>query len=310
LSPPCSWCSRARCLPWLVVTAAWRAEVASGRSPRATCGVSSLCSGERAGDCVTRCSGTAKETSITSRSRPPGSRSSLRRRRGPTSPSIWRLYGTRPTGCVTAVSAGAREVRCQSCALRAATSSTSRTASWSFRLSGFPEPCGLVPAPLGVLTFSPFHPPDRRLIPNGIVHAEQAVPRFGYQRRHAYRDGEPCRFARARLFPSEAVPTYHDALSELLAPARSGSASASWRGPPHTRLQRRTMDRLLTAGEVAEQLGVRPQWVWAQARAGQIPHVRLGRYRRFRESAIEDWVCELEENNRSPARSLATRSGI
>jgi hypothetical protein len=37
--------------------------------------------------------------------------------------------------------------------------------------------------------------------------------------------------------------------------------------------------------------------------------VRLGRYRRFRESAIEAWVCELEENSRPPARTLALRSG-
>jgi len=32
----------------------------------------------------------------------------------------------------------------------------------------------------------------------------------------------------------------------------------------------------------------------AQARAGRIPHVRLGRYRRFRASAIETWLQELE----------------
>jgi excisionase family DNA binding protein len=54
------------------------------------------------------------------------------------------------------------------------------------------------------------------------------------------------------------------------------------------------MDRLLTAEEVADRLGVRTDWVWAQARAGRIPHVRLGRYRRFRESALEAWVCGLE----------------
>ena len=56
----------------------------------------------------------------------------------------------------------------------------------------------------------------------------------------------------------------------------------------------RTMDRLLTAEEVAERLGMRTDWVWAQARAGRIPHVRLGRYRRFRDSAIEAWLRELE----------------
>jgi predicted DNA-binding transcriptional regulator AlpA len=37
------------------------------------------------------------------------------------------------------------------------------------------------------------------------------------------------------------------------------------------------VDRLLTADEVAQRLGVRTQWVWAQARAQRIPHVRLGR---------------------------------
>jgi excisionase family DNA binding protein len=61
------------------------------------------------------------------------------------------------------------------------------------------------------------------------------------------------------------------------------------------------MDRLLTAQEIAERLGVNTQWVWAQARAGQIPHVRLGRYQRFRESAIEAWVCELEASSTAAA---------
>ncbi|MDQ6606061.1 MAG: helix-turn-helix domain-containing protein [Actinomycetota bacterium] len=54
------------------------------------------------------------------------------------------------------------------------------------------------------------------------------------------------------------------------------------------------MDRLLTADEIAERLGMKTEWVWAQARAGRIPHVRLGRYRRFRESAVEEWLRELE----------------
>ena len=54
------------------------------------------------------------------------------------------------------------------------------------------------------------------------------------------------------------------------------------------------MDRLLTADEVAERLGMKTEWVWVQARADRIPHVRLGRYRRFRESAVEEWLRELE----------------
>jgi len=54
------------------------------------------------------------------------------------------------------------------------------------------------------------------------------------------------------------------------------------------------MTRLLTAEEVAERLGVTKEWVWAHARACHIPHVQLGRYRRFREDALEAWVRELE----------------
>jgi excisionase family DNA binding protein len=46
--------------------------------------------------------------------------------------------------------------------------------------------------------------------------------------------------------------------------------------------------RLLTDDDVAERLGVTKDWVWAQARDGRIPHVQLGRYRRFREEALDE----------------------
>jgi excisionase family DNA binding protein len=65
------------------------------------------------------------------------------------------------------------------------------------------------------------------------------------------------------------------------------------------------MDQLLTAQEIAERLGVNTQWVWAQARAGRIPHVRLGRYRRFRESAVEAWLCELEAASTAPPSPIS-----
>ena len=69
-----------------------------------------------------------------------------------------------------------------------------------------------------------------------------------------------------------------------------------------------TMDRLLTAEERAERLRVKTEWVWAQARAGRIPHVQLGRYRRFRESAIEAWLSELETGGTArPVRSVQLR---
>jgi len=64
---------------------------------------------------------------------------------------------------------------------------------------------------------------------------------------------------------------------------------------PHERVRElRAMDRLLSEGEVAERSGMKIDRVWARARAGRIPHVRPGRYRRFRESAVAAWVQELE----------------
>ncbi len=52
--------------------------------------------------------------------------------------------------------------------------------------------------------------------------------------------------------------------------------------------------RLLEAGEVATLLGVPKSWVYAETRAGRIPHIALGRYRRYRRDAIELWLSNRE----------------
>jgi excisionase family DNA binding protein len=52
------------------------------------------------------------------------------------------------------------------------------------------------------------------------------------------------------------------------------------------------MSPLLTAAEAAELLAVPPSWLLAQARAGQVPHVRLGRYVRFDRDQLAAWVAE------------------
>ena len=51
---------------------------------------------------------------------------------------------------------------------------------------------------------------------------------------------------------------------------------------------------LLTAAEVARMLRVTPAWVYAATRRGSVPHVRLGRYVRYRRGAILDWLAESE----------------
>ena len=50
--------------------------------------------------------------------------------------------------------------------------------------------------------------------------------------------------------------------------------------------------RLLTADEVAELLAVPVSWVREATREGRLPHLRLGRYRRYDREAIEAWLAE------------------
>ncbi len=52
--------------------------------------------------------------------------------------------------------------------------------------------------------------------------------------------------------------------------------------------------RLLTADEVAVILGVPKTWVYAETRAGRIPHLTLGRYRRYRRDTLDAWIAERE----------------
>jgi excisionase family DNA binding protein len=57
---------------------------------------------------------------------------------------------------------------------------------------------------------------------------------------------------------------------------------------------------LLTVEDVARLLSVKPSWVRAQARAGRIPHVPVGRYTRFRPDAVEAWMHDHEQAGGDP----------
>ncbi len=61
-------------------------------------------------------------------------------------------------------------------------------------------------------------------------------------------------------------------------------------------------DRLLTAEDVAELIGMTPAYIYRLVRCDQIPHLRFGRTVRFRSASIEEWLCEQEErgNGRAP----------
>jgi excisionase family DNA binding protein len=94
--------------------------------------------------------------------------------------------------------------------------------------------------------------------------------------------------ARNEMTQPREIPMQHDAVR----PSEPSSLPEAVRGAMSARGAR---EKLLTAEEVAERLDVGVKWVWSQARAGRIPHVRLGRYKRFRSEAIDAWLAQLEE---------------
>jgi excisionase family DNA binding protein len=49
---------------------------------------------------------------------------------------------------------------------------------------------------------------------------------------------------------------------------------------------------LIDAKAASELLGVPPTWLLAQARAGRIPHHRLGHYVRFDPNDLSGWLAE------------------
>jgi excisionase family DNA binding protein len=60
-----------------------------------------------------------------------------------------------------------------------------------------------------------------------------------------------------------------------------------------------TNDQLLTADEVAAFMRVTRAWVYAETRRNALPHLRLGRYVRYRRSAIEQWMVDVERGPQS-----------
>ena len=58
-------------------------------------------------------------------------------------------------------------------------------------------------------------------------------------------------------------------------------------------------DQLLTADDIAELMRVTRAWVYAETRRDRLPHLRLGRYVRYRRAAIEAWMRTVE---RGPGR--------
>ena len=57
--------------------------------------------------------------------------------------------------------------------------------------------------------------------------------------------------------------------------------------------------RLLEAEDVAGLLGMTTDWIYREVRAGRLPHIRLGRYVRFRRESIDAWLDAHEHGGRA-----------
>ncbi len=63
-----------------------------------------------------------------------------------------------------------------------------------------------------------------------------------------------------------------------------------------------SFEPLLDVPEAAELLRVHPKTVQALARAGKVPCFRMGKYWRFRKSALESWVDEQLQSSQQSRR--------
>ncbi len=61
-------------------------------------------------------------------------------------------------------------------------------------------------------------------------------------------------------------------------------------------------ERLLTAQEVADLLTVPLSWVREATRDGRLPHLKLGRYRRYQAAAIQAWLVQQQQGGLPGAR--------
>jgi excisionase family DNA binding protein len=68
-------------------------------------------------------------------------------------------------------------------------------------------------------------------------------------------------------------------------------------------------ERLVDAALIAELLGVPVGWVREQTRAGNVPHVKLGRYRRYDRDEVLAWVESLKSGG-GPAYRRHRPSGV
>jgi excisionase family DNA binding protein len=75
----------------------------------------------------------------------------------------------------------------------------------------------------------------------------------------------------------------------------------------HRSIQTTTFTPLIDAKAASKLLGVPHTWLLAQARAGQIPHHRLGHYVRFNPDDLANWLTDTRSGPRDSG--YGTRAG-
>ena len=70
------------------------------------------------------------------------------------------------------------------------------------------------------------------------------------------------------------------------------------------------MNKLLTPAEVADLLGVRESTIYQWTHQGFIPHVKLGRFVRFRLTVIEKWIEKRFKAGRVRSKVEPTELGF
>lgn len=58
------------------------------------------------------------------------------------------------------------------------------------------------------------------------------------------------------------------------------------------------MERYITAQELSKVLNVPITWVWARARQGKIPFLRVGKYMRFDEAEVIEFLRKEPEDSK------------
>jgi excisionase family DNA binding protein len=97
-------------------------------------------------------------------------------------------------------------------------------------------------------------------------------------------------------------------LGDRIKPAEMRSGALRVLGRARRAVEQRTFSPLIDAKAAGRLLGVPHTWLLAQARAGRIPHHRLGHYVRFDPEDLQAWLREtrsgppLESSSRRPDR--------